>query len=63
MRCTLQLIDDAEFDENHEQVGSLNAIHEVLVNTFAVFERDGITAGNLGSLIDGDAQCFATASR
>ena len=52
VRRTLELIDNAEFDENHEQVGPFSAIHEVLVNTFAVFERDGITAGNFGSLME-----------
>ena len=52
VRRTLELIDDAEFDENHEQVGSLPAIHEVLMNTFEAFERNGITASNLGALME-----------
>ena len=50
--CTLELIDDAEFDEDHEQVGSLNAIHQVLINTFELFESDGISARNFGPLME-----------
>ena len=52
VRRALELIDDAEFDENQEQVGSLHAVHEVLMNTFEVFERDGITARNFGALME-----------
>ena len=52
VRRTLELIDDAEFDENHERVGSLHAIHEILMNTFEMFERDGITARNFGALME-----------
>ena len=37
VRRTLELIDDAEFDENHERVGSLHAIHEILMSTFEMF--------------------------
>ena len=52
VRRTLELIDDAEFDENHERVGSLHAIHEILMSTFEMFERDGITARNFGALME-----------
>eukprot|EP00435_Cladocopium_sp_Y103_P071106 s873_g36.t1 len=52
VKRTLELLDDAEFEESRERIGSLSAIHEVLLDTFTMFERDGISASNLRSMME-----------
>eukprot|EP00435_Cladocopium_sp_Y103_P040994 s1731_g11.t1 len=50
-RC-LDLTDDADFDEDRAMEGRLNAIYDILFDTFSLFESDGITQANLRSLMD-----------
>ena len=50
-RC-LEMIDEQEFDENRALENRLNAIHDILFDTFSLFDCDGITPANLRSLVD-----------
>eukprot|EP00435_Cladocopium_sp_Y103_P044896 s3690_g12.t1 len=47
VKRSLELINGAEYDENSAEIGALNAIHEVLMDVYSLFERDGISAGSL----------------
>ena len=50
-RC-LELLSDAEFEQNDSAVGQLNATYDVLIDTHVLFENDGITSANLRSMLD-----------
>lgn len=45
-RC-LELLSDAEFEQNDSAVGQLNATYDVLIDTHVLFENDGITSATL----------------
>ena len=44
---TLRLLDDAEYDGDHDKAEALNGIYDSLEDRFVVFERDGISSDNL----------------
>ena len=49
MKRCLEMIDEQEFEEDRAYKNRLNAIHDVLFDTFNLF---GITPANLRSLVD-----------
>ena len=50
-RC-LELLDEAELDENHTMASQLNATYDILIDTHFLFESDGINTGNLRSMME-----------
>jgi len=47
LRHRLELIDDAETESDTAMISALNAIHDVLMDVFSLFERDGISPASL----------------
>ena len=52
VKHSLHLINEAEFDEDHVKLGSLNAIYEVLIDAYTRFEQDGISSVNLQLMME-----------
>jgi len=51
---TLRLLDDAEYDGDHDKAEALNGIYDSLEDRFVVFERDGISSDNLQIMMQAD---------